>query len=221
LRALAAGTLGFIAVLPAVLSDLDEKLSLSNEAGAWVRAALEDLPPRGRALLGSDDLAAGTTYEQVVAGGRPDAELRLRVQLSEAALRAAWQPGTRWEPSDDPAPAVEPGMPLWRLAQIPPRPLPDPRPLAARMDQLLSPGRDPFVRKLSAFQLGRLAELYYKNGELDRAQALFEAALGVRPEDASAATNLAVVLARRGDYERALALVEKVLARDPTRSVAR
>ena len=146
--------------------------------------------------------------------------MRVRQQLPDGDLRAALHEGARWEPAATNLPPVEPGV---RCGKRSPRRrrCPIRRPLAARLEQLLGGSREPFVRRLFAWQLTALGRLYYKNNELDRAGALFETTLGVRPDDAPAAVDLAVVLARRGDYERALSLVEKVLERDPTRETAR
>jgi Flp pilus assembly protein TadD len=63
--------------------------------------------------------------------------------------------------------------------------------------------------------------VYLAHGDAPRANALFEAALAVRPGDSAASVDLAVVRARSGDVRGALALVDVVLARDPDRYVAR
>ena len=92
---------------------------------------------------------------------------------------------------------------------------------AERIEQLLEPARDPLVRRMVAGELSSLGRTYLDRGDLVRAGGLFEAALGVRPGDASSSTNLAVVRAARGDYAGAEQLVNDVLAREPLRQVAR
>ena len=76
------------------------------------RAALAEAPPRARVLVESDDLAAGTTYEQYVAGERPDVAVLVRQHAwdkTEAAARLRPRRLSRppraatpllWEPAD-------------------------------------------------------------------------------------------------------------------------
>jgi tetratricopeptide (TPR) repeat protein len=205
---------------------------------------LAQAPPRALVLVSSDDLAAGSGYEQIVAGARPDVTVLVRQQLwdaTEVAARARRGGGEvhaqgrlrrlvddelparaiLWEPGlDTPPSALEPDVPLYRLRAVAP-PLPSPRPLVARIDALLAPGRDPTVQKLWSAQLSDLGRVYLGRNDLPRAAALFEAARAVRPHDAVAAIDLAVARARQGDVAGALALVDDVLAREPERLVAR
>jgi len=233
----AAGVMAVLLCVPAALADVDYKLGLAAEAAAWSRAALAEAPPRARVLVESDDLAAGTTYEQYVAGRRPDVVVLVRQQawdkreegarLRRAGLLAVDERAPLlWEPATDPLPpAVVPDVPLYRVeAHVEGRAeaaLPPPRPLAERIASLLSPGRDPTVRSVECEALVALGRLYLSRNEAARADALFEAALAVRPGDAAAGVDRAVVRARAGDLRGALALVDAVLARDPDRYVAR
>lgn len=230
----AAGVLAVLLCVPAALADVDAKLGLGPEAGAWTRAALAEAPPRARVLVESDDLAAGSTYEQYVAGARPDVAVLVRQhawdKTEEAArLRRADQPaGERapllWEPATDPLPSpVAPDVPLYHVGgeARADAPLPSPRPLAERIAALLSPARDPTVRAVECEALVALGRLYLSHGDAPRAHALFETALAVRPGDAAASVDLAVIRARAGELRGALALVDAVLARDPDRYVAR
>src|SRR5262249_17417911 len=138
-------------------------------------------------------------------------------------IRAADVPDQRrdtlWEPGVAPSPyKLTPDVPLYHVTVSPT--LPPVRPLVVRIEELLAPARDPSVRRLEAHQLpppGR----HYLADDTPRAAALFEAALLVRPGDAAASVDLAVVRARTGDFKGALALVEAVLAREPGRVVAR
>jgi len=226
----AAGAMAVLLCVPAALADVDYKLGLGHEAGAWTRAALAEAPPRARLFVESDDLAAGTTYEQYVAGARPDVVVRVRQhawdKTEEAArLRRAGvaavddRAPVLWEPATDPLPSpIVPDIPLYRVGD---GALPSPRPLAERIAALLSPARDPTVREVECEALVALGRLYLSRGDAARADALFEAALAVRPGDAAAGVDRAVVRARSGDVRGALALVDAVLARDPDRYVAR
>ena len=240
----AAGALAVLLCVPAALADVDAKLGLDGEAARWSRAALLQAPPRALVLATSDDLAAAATYEQAVAGARPDVTVLVRQQLWDAVETAArirraggevraeshlrrlvegelaarailWEPGL-----DAPPLALLPDVPLYRLTATP-APLPPARPLATRIEALLSPARDPTARQLEARQLTDLGRVYLARGDVARARALFEAALAVRPGDAVASIDLAVVRARAGDLGAALALVEDVLVREPERRVAR
>jgi tetratricopeptide (TPR) repeat protein len=240
----AAGAMAVLLCAPAALADVDGKLGLDGAAGRWSEAALQEAPPRALVLVTSDDLAAGALYEQIVAGARPDVTVLVRQQLWDAIEVAARarrgggevRPESRlrrlvddelaaravlWEPGLDAPPLpVEPDVPLDRLrASV--APLPSPRPLATRLEALLAPARDPTVRKLLSAQLSDLGRVYLARSDLPRAAALFEAARGVRPGDAVAAIDLAVVRAHEGDFAGALALVDDVLAREPGRLVAR
>jgi tetratricopeptide (TPR) repeat protein len=225
----AAGALAVLLCVPAALADVDYKLGLSHEAASWTRAALAQAPPRARVLVESDDLAAGSTYEQYVAGARPDVLVLVRQHAWDKAEEAA---RTRraaagdehvpilWEPGADPLPSpIAPDVPLYRVGVD--GALPPPRPLAERVAALLSPGRDPTVREVECEALVALGRLYLQHGEAARAAALFETALAVRPGDAAAGVDLAVVHARSGDVRGALAIVDAVLARHPDRYVAR
>lgn len=240
----AAAVMAVLLCVPAALADVDGKLGLGPEAGRWVDAALAQAPPRALVLVESDDLAAGTTYEQYVAGARPDVTVLVRQHLWDTAevtarvrraggevhatprLRRLVEDELRaravlWEPGVEPPPApIVPDVPLDRVTAAP-EPLPPPRPLAARVATLLRPGRDPTVRQLEGHALGDLGRAYLLGNDGEAAAALYAAALAVHPGDAVAATDLAVVRARAGDLQGALALVDGVLARDPDRLVAR
>src|SRR5262249_19519928 len=111
----AAGAMAVLLCVPAALADVDYKLGLGHEAGSWTRAALAEAPPRGRALVESDDLAAGTTYEQYVAGARPDVAVLVRqhawdkiekaARLRRADAHATDEHALLWEPGLDATPA--------------------------------------------------------------------------------------------------------------------
>ncbi len=184
--------------------------------------------------------AAGTTYEQYVAGARPDVLVEVRqhawdkVELQARARRAGVRalaelddgrsgrhdPPVLWEPGTDPPPSpIVPDVPLYHAWVD--APLPPARPLAERIAALLAPARDPTVRSVECEALVALGRQYLARGDAARANALFATALAVRPGDAAATVDLAVVRARGGDLPGALALVEAVLARDPDRYVAR
>ncbi len=240
----AAGALAVLVTVPAALADTDGKFGLGPEASTWADAALDEAPPRALVLLQSDDLAAGSSYEQNVAGARPDvtvlvrqtvwdqpetaarlhrggdelhADPRLRHLIDEALPTRA----ILWEAGQDPAPLpLLPDVPLYRLRPSPPS-LPSARPLAERIEQLLQPARDPTARRLLSSQLSNLGRLFLQRGDIVRAAALFEAARAVRPGDAVAAIDLAVVRARQGDVQGALVLVDEVLEREPERLTAR
>ena len=229
----AAGAMALLLCVPAALADVDYKLGLAHEAATWTRAALAEAPPRARVLVESDDLAAGTTYEQYVAGARPDVLVLVRQQAwdqeegaarrrradqsveGDGALLLLWEPGT-----DPPPSPLTPDVPLYHVAGGD-APLPPARPLAERIGKLLAPARDPTARLVECEALVALGRLYLARGDAPRAHALFETALAVRPGDAAASIDLAVVRARGGDLQGALALVEAVLARNPDRYIAR
>jgi tetratricopeptide (TPR) repeat protein len=240
----AAAALAVLITVPAAFADVDAKLGLGPEASTWATAALDQAPPRALLLVQSDDLAAGSTYEQYVAGARPDVTLLVRQIVWDQPETAArmrrgggeLHPDARlrkivdealparavlWEPGQDSAPLpLEPDVPLYRLRATP-APLPSARPLAERVEQLLLPARDPTARHVLATQLTNLGRIFFQRGDLPRATALFEAARAVRPGDAVAAIDLAVIRARQGDLLGALALVDGVLEREPERLVAR
>jgi tetratricopeptide (TPR) repeat protein len=224
-RPFAAGALAVIALVVPVLSDVDAKLGLGFEASSWARAALAEAPPRAAIFATSDDLLAGTFYEQVVAGRRPDVSVHARQQtpdLTARVTRALDERPVLWEPGSDAPPvgALDPGVPLYTLSREV-HPLPEARPLGLAAAEWLHPARDPFARRLFAGALTSLGRLYFQRGDEDDARALFETAREARPGDAVAATDLAVLKARDGDVKAALALCEEVLARDPARQVAR
>ena len=123
----AAGAMAVLLCVPAALADVDYKLGLGHEARNWTRAALDEAPPRARVLVESDDLAAGSTYEQYVAGARPDVAVLVRQQSWDKArggARACAAPTLAsstsarrclWEPGSDPLPSpITPDVPLYR-----------------------------------------------------------------------------------------------------------
>src|SRR5262249_5640056 len=116
---------------------------------------------------------------------------------------------------------LDPGLPLSKLVPLPPPPLPEPVALAERAGARLEPARDPFARRVFSGALTSLGQIYFLRGEETEAKALFEAGLRARPGDAAALTNLAVLRAQKGDLPGALSLCLAVLARDPSRQVAR
>src|SRR5262249_43662527 len=132
----------------------------------------------------------------------PEPHLRRLVDVELPLRTLLWEPGL-----DAPPAAVAPDVPLYRLAATP-TPPPPARPLAERIEALLPAARDPLVRALEARELAALGRLYFGRNDVARAAALFEAALAVRPGDAVASVDLAVVRARAGDVAGALALVE-------------
>ncbi|HEY2744440.1 MAG TPA: tetratricopeptide repeat protein, partial [Polyangia bacterium] len=229
----AAGAMAVLVCVPAALADVDYKLGLDHEARSWTDAALAEAPPRARVLVESDDLAAGTTYEQYVAGERPDVVVLVRqhawdkteeaARLRRADARSSDDRALLWEPGTDPLPeAAVPDVPLYPVERGGhAAPLPPARPLAERVTTLLSPARDPTVRLVECEALVALGRAYLAHDDAARANALFETALAVRPGDDAASADLAVIRARRGDVRGALALVDAVLARDPDRYVAR
>ncbi len=62
----------------------------------------------------------------------------------------------------------------------------------------------------------RLGNLYYRMGDLEKAQAAFRAVLDARPGDPLVSFNLAVVLRDRQQWEDGLAVLKPVLDRDKT-----
>jgi len=144
----------------------------------------------------------------------------LRILVRDEARRRE----VAWEPAADPLPwpvdKLEPDVPLLHLREVPVA-LPPARPLAARIDALSQPGRDPMVRQKAAGALSALGRVYLARDDEARAGGLFETALALRPGDAVAATNLAVVRAKHGDFAGAVQLVASVLEREPERLVAR
>jgi len=160
------------------------------------------------------DPFAGRSERERIAG---EDELLAQLLHRELGARAIlWEPGEGAPPEG----VLEPGVPVEPLVAAAP-PLPAARPFAAAVDEWLAPGGDPLVRRLAANALSSLGRLYLQRGDETRAGALFEAALGARPEDAVAATDLAVVKARRGDFAGARDLCTRVLEREPGRVVAR
>jgi Flp pilus assembly protein TadD len=150
---------------------------------------------------------------------RDEAAMLRALVRGELPRREIW-----WEPGSDSPPVardtVEPAVPLFHLSAAAVAPA-DARMLAEQVEALLWPARDPQARRMRAVALVALGRAYFERDDLPRAGALYEAALGQRPGDLSAATNLAVVRARRGDLKGADALCVDVLARDATRNVAR
>ena len=170
-----------------------------TKRGNWTRAALAEAPPRARVLVESDDLAAGTTYEQFVAGERPDVLVLVRQHAvgqdgggARACAAPTRAPGDErapllWEPGTDPLPSpIVPDVPLYRAYVD--APLPPARPLAERIAALLAPARDPTVRIVECEALVALGRVYLARGDAPRANALFETALAVRPGDAPPAS---------------------------------
>jgi tetratricopeptide (TPR) repeat protein len=237
-----------ILVAPVLLDELSAKAGLAHEAAGWTRAAL-DLPPRALLLATSDDLAAGALYEQVVAGARPDVTVLVRQQLADrgelerrlrragdevappdprrdplAALLAAELPRrtVAWEvgPDGPPFGALTPGVPVALLRREPTAP-PPPRPLVARVEQLLSPRRDPLARRLASSALAALGRTYLVGGALAPAVALLQTAVAVDAAASGAAIDLGVALARGGDFAGARRVVEALLSRAPLHQIAR
>jgi tetratricopeptide (TPR) repeat protein len=177
------------------------------------------------ALVAQRTRAAGGEVHDPAAGRSERARIAHEDELARALiahelpLRAIL-----WEPAHDAAPpgtALEPGVPLDRVVRAPPAPLPPWRPLAEDAVRTLAPARDPSVWRLASSALDGLGRVYFERGAAADAEALFAAALRARPDDAAAATNLAVARARRGDFAGARELVERVVAREPGRVVAR
>jgi tetratricopeptide (TPR) repeat protein len=219
----AAAALGVIALVPAWISDGEAKFHLGFEADGWSRAALDDAPVRGVIFATTDDLIASTFYQRVVAGARPDVIVYARQQTARSLVeRYLQERPVSWEPGGDSPPTgvLEPGLPVERLV-LSPQPLPPPIPIYERLAERLGSARDPSARRLLSGGLTGLGRVYFLRGDETQARLLFEAALKLRPNDAVAATDLAVLRAREGDFGGALRLCEEVLARDPTRQVAR
>src|SRR5262249_55874056 len=160
----------------------------------------------------------------------PDVEVLVRQHLwdkTEKAARArradshaGEEHALLWEPGSDATPTpVALDMPLYHVGGD--GALPPARPLAERVAALLAPARDPTPRTVECRALVALGTAYLGGGDPARALALFETALAVRPGDASASVDLAVVRARGGDVRGALALVDGVLAREPDHYMAR
>jgi tetratricopeptide (TPR) repeat protein len=214
--------LAVMTLIPAALSDGDAKLGLGFEAAGWSRASLVEAPPRALIFATSDDLLAGAFYQQVVAGLRPDVSVLARQQSANVRAELDFQRALLWEPGSDAPPlgVLSPGIPLLRL-ELSPSALPEALPLGRRAAEILEPARDPFARRLFAGALTGLGRVYLQRGDAAQSRALFESALRVRPNDAVAATDVAVLRARDGDLPGALQLCEEVLARDPSRQVAR
>lgn len=211
------GTLAVIALVPALWSDHDAKFALGFEASTWSRAALAEAPPRATVYATTDDLLAGSFYEQVVAGDRPDVKVIARQQT-----HSKMEPPGMWEAGGDlpPIGVLDPGLPLERWS-LTPQPLPEAKQIGEHAALLLDPAREPFARRLFAGALTGLGRSYALRGEEEQGRLMFETALRVRPNDAVAKTNLAVLRAKSGDFEGALKLCDEVLARDPSRTVTR
>jgi tetratricopeptide (TPR) repeat protein len=167
----------------------------------------------GAEVHGLDAFAGRPLRERIA---HEDELLRALVHRELPARAILWEPGEGGPPEG----ALVPGIPVELLAAAA-APLLPARPLAEEVEAWLAPGRDPLVRRLAANALSSLGRLYLERGDEPRADALYEAALGVRPEDAVAATNLAVVRARRGDFAGARDLCTRVLEHEPGRLVAR
>lgn len=177
------------------------------------------------ALVAQRIAHAGGEVRDPFAGRSARARILHQDQIEQALVtRERSARAVLWEPAGDAPPIapekVLPGVPLAQLEDSA-APLPPARPLAERVQALLSPGRDPLVQRMRAAVLCALGRLYLARSDDARAAGLFGAALGELPSDAVAATNLGVVRARHGDYAQAAALVDRVLARDPSRQVAR
>jgi tetratricopeptide (TPR) repeat protein len=212
-----AGALAVISLVPAVWSDHEAKFSLGFEATTWSRAALAEAPPRATVYATTDDLLAGMFYEQVVAGLRPDVKVIARQQS-----HTKMEPPAMWEAGGDlpPIGVLDPGLPLERWSMTP-APLPEAKLIGEHAALLLDPAREPFARRLFAGALTGLGRSYALRGEEEQGKLMFETALRVRPHDAVALTNLAVLRAKDGDFQGALQLCDEVLARDPSRVVTR
>jgi len=81
------------------------------------------------------------------------------------------------------------------------------------------------VRLLSSIPLDaavaiRLADLYQRNGNQKRAQALYETALTLNPNSVVALVNLGAIYASSGDTQRAIPLWREALRRNPLLSEA-
>jgi tetratricopeptide (TPR) repeat protein len=214
----AAGAIAAITLVPAVLSDVDAKLGLAFEADAYSRTALVEAPPRATILATSDDLLAGSFYLQAVGGLRPDVTVLARQQIAlRNTMRELADRPVLWEPGGEATPSLDLGWPLFTVVPSGNRA----RPLAEKVVATLEPARDPLARRLAASSITNLGRLSLLRGDENSATEMFQVALRVRPGDAVAATDLAVLRARKGDFREALALCDEVLRHDPTRQVAR
>jgi tetratricopeptide (TPR) repeat protein len=196
---------------------------LRPDATVLVRQELWDATYLARAVARGGGVAL--SREAVAAWrSRPEpARIRDEARLMESLLRSNLHARTvMWESGDDRPPdgALVAGVPLDRLSPTP-EPLPPVRSLIDRIAALLGDPRDALARRLEAHAISELGAAFASAGDVARASALFETALRVRPEDAAAAVNLAVMQARQGRPAEALALVERVLAREPDRLAAR
>jgi tetratricopeptide (TPR) repeat protein len=188
-----------------------------------VRQELWDAPYVARAVARGGGLALGPDAMRAWMSTGERARIRDERRLLERLLaRDLSARPVLWEPGDDapPSGALAADMPLFRL-QSTAAPPTAAHPLVERIAALLGDPRDPLARRLQTRALGDLGRYYAAAGDAARATPLFDAALHLRPDDAAAALNLAIMRARSGDPAGALRIAEEVLEREPDRLPAR
>lgn len=238
----AGAVIAVIAALPPLLISAAEvgPGAAGEMARRWSEAALDQLPPRAVALTRSDSLSAGLLFLTAAEGARPDVTVLVRQHLADgerveallgasvqrrveidrarplAAVLASGRPAF-WELADDaPPPGTGVGVPLAPVAGGG-----DIAASAANLARLFADsGADPLARRELARSVTTLGRIAFAGGELDRAAALFDAAIAARPTHAEALVNRGAVHARRGDLEAAAAITERALAIEPNRVTA-
>ena len=177
---------------------------------------------RARACSSSRTISPpARTYEQYVAGARPDVTVLVR-QHAWDKTRGGGAPAPRrrrasptsarrvlWEPGLDPLPSpIVPDVPLYRLLptrrrRAPSPSLPPARPLAERIAAAPAAGaRSDGARRSSAARSSRSAASICRAATPPAPTRSSRPRCAVRPGDAAAAVDLAVVRARGGDVRR-------------------
>lgn len=209
----------------------------------WSEAALDSLPPRAVALTRSDSMSAGLMFLITAEGARPDVAALVRQHLADVE-RSARLLGLEvedvapprlvqglvesgrplgWEIGDDPTPRwVAAGMPLavTRVAETPAARDDIGTAIAALRQLFRGALDDPLARRVLAHALTSLGRVAFSKGAIDRAGAIFDAAIAIRARHVEALVNRGVVHSRRDELAEAAAITERALAIEPNRVTA-
>ena len=224
--AFVAAALGVAVVVEPVWHDGAARLAVarSDAPRAWAEAALAELPPRGVALLRSDDLAAGLLWLTLAEPVRPDVAALVRQHLWDVrrtrALVGVDRPtdvrdrAIGWEIGDDPLPGpARLDLPLALLGQ---RGVGDATPTLARVfrDDTLG---DPETRATARRAWNRLGVFDQLRGDTAAAAAAAERSIAIA-DDAGARVNAARYRLALGDDARAQEHAERAVALDERRA---
>ena len=242
----AGGAAAVLLAVPVALYGWGDRWAASaGEAPrAFAESALDDVPPRGIALVQRDDTAAGLLYVTTAEVARPDVAVLVRQHLwdrernREVLARAriggvdaarvlasleqtpgrpvAWELGALATPNRALRAGAVVGATGVSHRESPPEG-DDVRPALAELEHIFGgdDAGDPNAKRAYARSVVGLGRVLLDRGSLPAAEALFRAAIAVRREHIPAYVNLGVVLDIQRRPGEAADVTEQALAIDP------